>query len=811
MWNDIRYAVRAMRMNPGFTLIAVVTLALGIGANTAIFSVVNAVLLRPLPFEDAGRLTVVFGTDVRRNDTHDVVSYPVYQDWKAQSRSFEGMEAWAGWGFNLSTGDQPEQVNALRITPGLFSLLGVKPALGRSFLPEEQEPGRNHVLLLSHALWVRRFASDPQILGKTVNITADTDAEGYTVVGVMPAGFQYTGPWDQAWVPLLVDPNRGHGFMTVVGRLKSGVSLRQAQAEMETISAQLAKAYPRPLEGFGVNIVPMHKQMAGELRPALYIFLGAVAFVLLIACANVASLLLARATARQRETAIRASLGASRGRLIRQFLTESVLLSFFGGAAGVLIGEWCVAGLVALLGRVDVQIHGLDQIRIDPMVLAFTLLLSMATGLVFGLAPAIQGSGADLNEALKEGGRTSTTGGRRAGLRKLLVISEVALSLILLAGAGLLMKSFLLLQRVPPGFRPEKLLTMLVSLPRSRYREPQKQSAFFDHVLERISRVPGVRSVGVVNSLPMSGDQDSESFQIENRPAPEGKERSAGDREVNAAYFRTMGIRLLKGRGFTERDSAAAPKVVVINETMARRFWPGEDPIGQNISLEDKPPVWREIVGVVADVRHSGLAREPGPEMYFAYQQGPEASVYYSPLTHLYLMIRSEGDPMSLVNAVRAQILAVDRNQPVAYVRTMERVMADSVLPQRLSLLLIGIFAAVALALAAAGIYGVVSYTASRRTHEIGVRVAMGARSVDVLKLVLGQGLRLVTAGVLVGLVGALALTRVLERILYGVKPSDPMTLAAVSLLLISVAIAASYIPARRAAKIDPVNALRYE
>jgi putative ABC transport system permease protein len=637
----------------------------------------------------------------------------------------------------------------------------------------------------------------------------------------MPAGFQYTGPHDQAWVPLVEDRKRTHGFIRVVGRLRPGVSIQQAQAEMDTISAQLAKAYPDQQERiwngpssnsprYGANVVPLHQQMAGDLRPALAVFLGAVAFVLLIACANVASLLLARATARRRETAIRASLGASRGRLVRQFLTESLLLAMVGGTAGLLLGQWGVAGLVALLASVDLQVYGLDQIRIDNVVLGFTLLISLGTGLLFGMAPALEGSAADLNEALKEGARTSTSGRGRAGLRKLLVVSEVALSLVLLASAGLLMKSFLLLQRVPSGFRPEKLLTVLVGLPRSRYHLPEQQAAFFDQTLERIAHVPGVRSVGVVSSLPMSGDQDTDSFEIENRPTTTGESQSTGDRAINADYFRTMGIRVLEGRALAKGDIASAPKVVTINESMARRFWPNEDPIGKRVSLENHPPVWREIVGVVADVRHSGLTHDPAPELYYPYQQSPQLGSY-SPLTHLYLVVRAQGDPMALVGAVRNQVSAVDRNQPISQVKTMERVMADSITPQRFSLLLIGIFAALALVLATAGIYGVISYTAGQRTHEIGVRVAMGARSVDVIKLVLTQALRLVAVGVILGLAGAMALTQVLERFLYGVKPGDPVTLIAVSFLLAAVAVAASYIPARRASRVDPVEALRYQ
>ncbi|PYT24934.1 MAG: hypothetical protein DMG57_26970 [Acidobacteria bacterium] len=798
---DIHYAFHTLRKSPGFTAIAVLTLGLSIGANTAIFSVVNAVLVRPLPYKDAGRLTVISGTYAKDNVTHDVVSYPTYLDWKSQNRSFEGMEAWAGWSFNLSSAGQAEQIWGLRVTPGLFFLMGREPILGRGFRPEEQQPGRNHVLLLSHALWARRFGADPKILGTQIRLSADADSEIYTVVGVMPAGFQYTGPWDQAWVPLVPDLNRGHGFIRVVGRLKSGVTLTEAQAEMNSISAQLAKAYPRHQAGYGANVVPLRHEMAGALRPVLLVFLGAVASVLLIACANVASLLLARASARQRETAIRASLGASRRRLIRQFLTESVLLAAFGGVAGMLLAQWGVAGLVAFLSNLDIPIYGLDQIRIDPAVLEFTLLLSLATGLVFGMAPALEGSRTDVNETLKEGGRTATGGGGRARVRKLLVTCEVAMSLVLLAGAGLLMKSFLLLQRVPPGFRPEKLLTMMVRLPDSRYREPRKQVAFFDEVLAGIARLPGVRTVGAVNALPMSGNQDSLSFMIEGKPA--SQPTSAGDRGVNDGYFRAMGIRLVKGRVFTARDAAGSPKVAVINESMARRFWPHQDPIGQRISTDYKPPVWREIVGVVADVRHSNLATDPAPEMYFPYQQSPRSLMQ--------LAVRTEAEPMSMANAVRSQVFAVDKDQPVAQLKTMERLMADWVAPQRFSLMLIGIFAALALALSTAGIYSVVSFAVTRRTREIGVRMALGADKPDVVRMIVSQGLAPVGAGIILGLGGALGFTRLLERYLYGVTPTDPFTFVCISALLGAVALVASYVPARRASQVDPVIALRYE
>jgi len=800
--HDLRYGLRLLGRTPGFTAVAVLALALGIGANTAIFSVVNAVLLRPLPYQDPDRLTMIFGTDLRHHITEDVISYPAYLDWKAQASSFEQMEAWGGWSFNLA-GERPEHIWGLRVTPGLFSMFGVAPAMGRGFLPEEQQAGRNHVIVLSHALWKRRFSGDPGILGRQINLTADTDTESYTVVGVMPAGFEYTGPLDEAWVPLVPDPNRGHGFMRAVGKLKPGVSLARAQAEMNTISAALEKAYPREQKGYGANVVPLHRQMVGDIRSSLLVLLGAVAFVLLIACANVASLLLARATARQREMAIRFSLGAGRLRLIRQFLTESVLLAILGGTAGLLLATWGIAGLVGLLARTDIPVYGLEQIRIDPAVLGFTLLVSVVTGMVFGIAPALEASRGDVNEALKEGGRTTTAGGSRARLRKLLVISEVAISLVLLIGAGLLMKSFVLLERVPPGFRPEKLLTMNVQLPRSRYPEPRMQAAFLDQALARIAALPAVRSAGSVNALPMSGSQDALSFEIQNDAATLAEPRHAGDRSVNADYFRTMGMRIIKGRAFTGRDNAAAPKVAIVNESMAKRFWPNQDPIGKRISTDYQPPVWREIVGVVEDVRHSGYDSDPAPEMYFPYSQHSQSSID--------LVVRTETDPLSLANAVERAIWAVDKDQPVTRIKTMERMMADSVAPRRLTVVLIGIFASLALVLATAGIYGVISYTVSQRTHEIGVRMAMGARSVDVLKLVVGQGLRLVAIGVAAGLAGSFVLTRVLARFLFGVTPTDPLTFAAVSVLLVTVALLASYIPARRAAQVDPVNALRYE
>jgi predicted permease len=785
---DLRFALRTLRKNPGFAALAIVALALGIGANTAIFSVVYAVLLRPLPYQDSSRLTVLFGTDLKRQNTHDVVSHPTFLDWKNQQRSFEDLAAFGGSTFDLSGENEPEQIQAMRVSANLFPLLRAGPALGRAFASEE-----GNVVLLSHALWTRRFGANPAMVGKPIRLTG----ESYTVVGVMPAGFQF--PADQPmdlWVPLVPDPSRGHGFLQVAGRLKPGIAIAQAQAEMDAIAQRLEQEYPRDQKGFGVNVVSMYNQVVGDARPALLMFLGAVGVVLLIACANVANMFLARAAARRKETSIRAALGAGRRRLMQQWLTESVLVALAGGAAGVLLAYWGADGLAAWLPSLNVPIRGLTDIRINGPVLGFTLLLSVGSGLLFGLAPAIHASGEALTEQLK----AAISPRRRFTMSGFLVVSEVALSLVLLIGAGLLLKSFLLLRSVPPGFRPAQLLTFRVELPRAAFKEPSRKAEFYRQVLTSMELTPQVRSAALINTLPLGGHSNSESFQVPGRTRVEGDLRFAGFCKISPRYLRAMGIPVLAGRSFDDTDSASARQVAMVNRTLVRRAWPDHNPIGQHINILNKD---REIVGVVGDVRHNDLNSEPRPEMYVPYSQEPPSGADF--------VVESSGDPGQAVAAARAAVWAANPDLPITGVRTVEQVLVESIAPERLNSFLVGIFAALALLLAAAGIYGVLSYSVTRQTREIGIRMALGAKSGEVMGLVLGQALRLVGAGLVIGLAGAFALTRVLAGFLYGITPTDLWTFAGVSAFLAAVALAAAYLPARRATRVDPMEALRYE
>jgi len=785
---DLRFALRMLRKNTGFAALAIAALALGIGANTAIFSVVYAVMLRPLPYQDASRLTILFGADLKRQDTHDVVSHPTFLDWKNRQRSFEDLAAFGGTSFDLSGENEPEQIQAMRVSPNLFPLLRATPALGRTFAAEDSK-----VVLLSHGLWTRRFGANAALVGKTIRLTG----ESYTVVGVMPAAFQF--PADQAmdvWVPLAPDPSRGHGFLQVAGRLQPGVTIAQAQSDMDGIAQRLEQEYPRDQKGFGVNVVSMYDQVVGGTRPALVMFLGAVGVVLLIACANVANMFLARAAARRKETSIRAALGAGRLRLIQQWLTESVLVALTGGAAGVLLAYWGADGLAAWLPSLNVPIRGLTDIRINAPVLAFTLLLSVGSGLLFGMAPAIHAS----NDALTEQLKAAVSLRRRFTMSGFLVVSEIALSLVLLIGAGLLLKSFLLLRSVPPGFRPAQLLTFRVELPRAAFQDPGRRFEFFRQVLAGMESVPQVRSAALINTLPLGGHSNSESFQVPGRTQVEGDLRFAGFCKISPRYLRAMGIPILGGRSFETTDSASAPPVAMVNRTLARRMWPDQNPIGQHINILNKD---REIIGVVGDVRHNDLSTAPRPEMYVPYSQEPPSGADF--------VLDTAGDPIQAVSAARSAVWAAKPDLPITGVRTIEQVLADSVAPERLNSLLVAIFAGLALLLAGAGIYGVLSYSVTRQTREIGIRMALGAKSGEVLALVLGQALRLVVGGLMVGLAGAFALTRVLTGFLYGITPTDPWTFAGVSAFLAAVATAAAYIPARRATRVDPMEALRYE
>jgi putative ABC transport system permease protein len=796
-----------LMQKPGFTVAAVLALALGIGANSAIFSVVNAVLLRALPYKEPGQLIVVQSTkrqDTRRSGS---ASYLDFADWKSQNQVFDDMAAFHSKGYTLTGVGEPERINGARASESFFSLLGVETFLGRSFLPEDDKPKGERVVVISQALWQRTFGSDPNIIGRSLTL----DSQNYTVVGVLPASFSFPIEIEKAdiWSPLALDgqllEQRGAHFLKVIARLKPGVSLQSAQAEITTIASRLEQQYPEDNTDRVVTLNSLHEQLVGSIRPALLVLFAAVGFVLLIACSNVANLLLARASARQKEIAIRMALGASRGRIVRQLITESLILAFLGGGAGLLLALWGVESLIALS---PASLPRLSGVGVDGWVLAFTLLISVFTGIIFGLAPALKASKPDLNDALKEGGRGSTEGFRGRNMRDLLVVSEMALALVLLISAGLLIRSFLRLQQVNAGFDPSNVLTMQIELPSSKYEEGAQVSAFYEQTLERIAALPGVESVGGINVLPMSGSNMRTSFEIKNRPVPPpGQEPLAETRAVTPDYFRTLRIPLLRGSEFTENYAKGSPGRMIINDSMARRFWPDEDPIGQRVSMgisldDDNPAVW-EIIGIVGDVRHASLDVEPAPEMYVPHSQ--------QPWSFLTVVVRASTDAMAMAGPVRDQVLAVDKNQPVSRIETLESRVSASVAQPRFYLLLLSIFAALALILAAVGIYGVLSYSVTQRMHEIGIRLALGATPFDVIKLVVGHGMMLALLGVAIGLIGAFMLTRLMSSMLYGVSATDPVTFAALALLLAAVALLASYIPARRATKVDPMVALRYE
>jgi putative ABC transport system permease protein len=802
---DLRFGGRMLAKRPGFTLVAIITLALGIGANTAIFSVVNTVLLRPLSYKEPDRLMMVWEDASQQGFPRNSTTPANFIDWRDQNQVFEGMAALGRESFNLTGAGEPEKIDGRRVSATLFDLLGVEPQLGRAFLREEDQPGGNRVVIISHGLWQRRFGSDVNIVGKPLTL----NGESLTVVGVMPPQFEFPGRDAELWVPLAFDSreatDRGRHFLEVVARTKSGITLQQAQAEMDAIAARLRQQYPDASTSTGSVVIPLHEQVVGDIKPALLVLLGAVGFVLLIACANVANLLLARAAVRQKEIAIRVALGAGRLRLMRQFLTESILLAVLGGGVGLLVSLW---GINLLRAFIPENISQVKTIEIDARVMGFTLLVSLMTGLIFGLAPMTQASKFDLNETLKEGGRDSAAGSRGSRIRGLLVITEVAVSMILLVGAGLLINSFIRLSNIDPGFRANNLLTMRIMLPQLKYPDHRRRSAFYTDLVRRVEALPGVRSAAVTNWIPLVLQGDTVGISIEGRPDPGPAERpDVVTRVVSPHYFRTMGIELLQGHDFEERQNRDGSRaMVVISETMARRLWPGEDPIGKRITpgSPDNPDNWCEIIGVVKDVRQFQLDADPKPQMYFTYQQAG----FFAPN---HLVVRTEVEPQSLAATVRNTVWEIDKDQPVSNISTMEEILFESVARQRFSTLLLGIFAAVALALSAVGIYGVMSYSVAQRTREISIRMALGARSRDVLKMVIGQGLKLALTGVMVGLVGAFALTRLMRSLLFGVSATDPVTFVMIAFLLTGVALLACYLPARRATKVDQMIALRYE
>ena len=801
---DLRYAARMLAKNPGFTAVAVIALALGIGANTAIFSVVNTVLLRPLPYKDPEQLVMVWEDATKHGYPRDTPAVANYIDWRDQNSVFSGMTAIDEVDLNLTNAGDPERLKGRRVSGNLFALLGVEPQLGRVFGPAEDHPGAPHVAVLSHRLWQRRFGGDANVVGKTLTL----NGEPYTVLGVMPARFEFPEKDVELWVPIAFsarqEANRNTHYLEVVARMKPGVTLEQAQTEMTTIGARLQQQYPESNTDLGVAVTSLREHMVGDIKPALLILLGAVGLVLLIACANVANLLLARAAIRQKEIALRVALGARRWRLLRQFLTESVLLATIGGLLGLAVAY---GGLLLLRSFIPENISQAREISLDLKVLGFTLIVSILTGLIFGLAPAIQAVRLNQGETLKEGGRDSVTGRSGKRLRGLLVTAEVAVSLVLLIAAGLLINSFLRLRNIDPGFRVDHLLTMKIELPVQKYEPLQRRTEFFNNVIQRVQSLAGVRSAAVTTNLPLYRQGNSISIQIDGRPEPPpGKELIVVTRMISPGYFETMGIPLVSGRRLTEHDTEKSPNVVVITETMAHRFWPGEDPVGKRISAGrvTSDADWIQVVGVVKDVRQFELSANPKPQMYLSYRQAE----FFWPED---LVVRTDVEPASLVAAVRQAVWEIDKDQPVSNIRTMDDILADSIARQRFSMLLLGVFAAVALLLAAVGIYGVMSYSVAQRTHEIGIRMALGAQTSAVLKLAVGYGLKLVVAGVAIGLLAAFALTRLMSTLLFGITPTDPATFALISLLLISVAAIASYIPARRATKVDPLIALRYE
>jgi putative ABC transport system permease protein len=800
MFQDLRFGLRMLLKHPGFTSIAVLTLALGIGANTAIFSVVNAVLLRPLPFAEPERLLWVGGWSGA--DKGQGVTPADFLDYREQSRSFAQLAASVSDSIpmNLSGGGEPERLKGGMVTANYLDVFGIAPALGRTFSTEEDQPGRDRVVALSHALWERRFGGDPAILNKTIML----DGLTVTVIGVMPPRFQYPAGVE-IWKPFGFPSAPGSPFrsrefhmLRPVARLKPGVTVAQAQADVGAIAARLQKLYPKTNAKQSLFLTPLQERVVGNVRLTLFALLGAVGCVLLIACANVANLLLARAASRQKEIAVRAALGASRARVMRQLLTESMALAVLGGAGGALLAKWGV-GLLAPISAASIP--RADEIRVSAPVFGFTLAVSLLTGLLFGLAPAFQSSRVDLTDSLKESGRGAGGGGRKRRALNILVVGETALAAVLLIGAGLLVNSFVRLQQVRPGFDETNLLTAKIDLP-NPYAQPEKKTQFFEQLQRRVAALPGVEAVGLVTELPLAHQSSDFQFKIEGRSTQNPEQTIHADiRGVNHDYFRAMRIPLLKGRFFAETEAHENAKLAIISDVLARRFFAGEDPIGKSIRLDlpGEPPF--EIIGVVGDVRHRGL-------------DGDLRQTVYSPSLRLgfsNLVIRTTNNPTSLAAAVRKEVAAIDPNQPVANIKTMEQWVSESVAEPRFRTLLLGVFSAVALLLALVGIYGVMSYAVTQRAHELGIRVALGARAGEVMKLVLGQGMKLAASGVAVGVLASFGLTRLIKGLLFGVDAADPLTFGSIALLLLSVALLSCYFPARRATKVDPIVALRQE
>jgi len=798
---DIRYGLRMLRKSPGFTFIAVAALALGIASTTAIFSVVDAVLLHPLPYPDSGRIMSVRESDRTTGEPQDGPSPANYLDWQAQNHVFAYMAASRGWPVNLTGGERAERARGTVTSPDFFPLFGVAASLGRTLLPGDSQPGSDHVVVLSTGLWKRRFGSDANLIGRNITL----DGEPYTVVGVMPPSFA-PDDYGELWLPAKFGvpahplhpnddprPRRDDHYMEAWARLKPGISLRQAREEMSAIAARLEKQYPDDNKEVGVSLRTMQENLVGDIRPTLVLLLVAVAFVLLIGCANVANLLLARATGRSREVSIRAALGASRWRVVRQLLTESVLLALMGGLAGVLLAAWAVPGLLAM-SPPDIRNFSVSGVNRD--VLAFSVLVSVLSGIVFGLAPALHSSRANLNDYLKEGERGST--GAHGRTRAALVVAEVGLSLILLTGSGLLIRSFIRVMQVDPGFDAAHLLIFNVGLPASSAAGQQED--FYHQAIEKLQALPGVESAGAVSRVPLSDGNSDRGFKVQGSD----QQYDADLRVSNGSYFQSMGIPLLQGRTFTDQDIHSDVRVGIVNEALVRKALQGQDPIGKYISKIETVDGPVQIVGVVGDIRHSDLETAPRPEIYLPFGQAHWPSAY--------MVVRSKtSDPLTLTLTAQNAVASVNKDIPLANLRSMQDMLARSLVRRKFAMLLLSIFAGLAMLLAAIGLYGVMSYTVSQRTHEIGIRMALGAQKEDVLKLVVGQGMRLAGLGVVLGLIASMVSTRLMATLLFGVSARDPITFGAVAALLAAVALLANYVPARRAAKVDPMVALRYE
>jgi putative ABC transport system permease protein len=805
---DLRYAFRLLAKSPGFTIVAVLTLALGIGANTAIFTVTNALLLRPLPFTDPDRLTLVAIADASQRSELSLMSYLRFTTIQEQGRSFSGIAALTNETFNLSGHGDAEEIPSARTTWNFFDVLGVRPLLGRTFAAGEDQPGGKQVALISHSFWMTHFGGARDIVGQNISL----DSRDYAVIGVLPADFVFSflGAKVDIWAPRVYEMNlitpqqvqRGTGFLTAVARLRPGVSRDQAQAEMDVVNRQYQRANPGRPDADArlvVDVADLQQQLVANIRPALLLLLGAVGLVLLIACANVASLLLSRALGRKKEIAVRAALGAGRGVLLRQLIIESLLLASVGGFVGILLS---LSGTHVLLALVASSLPRLANAHVDASVLAFTAAISLASGLFFGLVPALQLSKPDLNTVLRDEGRGSTGNRRRNGMRNILVVSQVALSMVLLVGSGLLIRSFIRLQTATPGFDPKNVLSMRISLPKTKYATRPQMIAFYNEALKQLRTLPGVESVAISSALPVNPSRKSPML-LEGQPeVPLAQRPILNVQTLSPDYTKVLHVPLIRGREFTEHDDADAPPVVMVNQAVVHHYWPNENPIGKRIYLGQIPKP-AQVVGVLGDIKNASLAQDTTPEVFLPFPQLPWAS--------LNLTVRTSRDPHQMISAVLHQISAIDKDQPVTNVQTLEELLESASAQPRFTMFLLGIFSATALILAIVGIYGVIAYSVAQRTQELGIRMALGAAKGDILKLVIGHGLLLTLSGVAIGMIVSAALTRVLSSMLYKTSATDPIIFSSSAALFLVVALIASYLPARRAARIDPTDALRSE